>query len=168
MNYHGYRRATEDVDLVWLRSPESETALCRALEEVEAQHIGADIDPATRLERTYPVTTQFVQRTHLMMLWTKYGFLDLFDSCQGIRPSTRIVVRQLCDRQGAAVRVTGMATPDQAGVGATKGPARLGQPPGDARPAYAGNAARNGRMMPGSLRGITAASTCARTVASLR
>jgi hypothetical protein len=83
VNFHGYRRATEDTDVVWQRSTESEEALFRALTEVEAQYIGTDIDPATNMERTYPVTLPWVRASHLMMLWTRFGFFDLFDYVPG-------------------------------------------------------------------------------------
>jgi hypothetical protein len=83
VNFHGYGRATEDTDIVWVRSPEAEQALLAALTEMDAQYIGTEIDPATGLERTYPVTLAFVQSSRLMMLWTKYGFLDLFDYVPG-------------------------------------------------------------------------------------
>jgi hypothetical protein len=83
VNVHGYERNTEDTDVVWLRSPAAEQALLTALTEVGACYIGKEIDPVTRIERTYPVTLSFIQATHLMMLWTKYGFLDLFDYIPG-------------------------------------------------------------------------------------
>lgn len=79
VNVHGYQRVTEDVDVVWLRSPESELALFNALTEVQAQYIGNEIDPATGIERAYPVSPSFIKATRLMMLWTRHGFLDLFD-----------------------------------------------------------------------------------------
>ena len=79
VNFHGYRRATEDSDLVWARSPESEAALAAALAEVGACYIGRDIDPATGIERLYPVSLPYIRANHLMMLWTTGGFLDLFD-----------------------------------------------------------------------------------------
>ncbi|HWE01212.1 MAG TPA: hypothetical protein VG326_02290 [Tepidisphaeraceae bacterium] len=79
VNFHGHKRATEDADAVWFRSAESELALLAALTEVRAVYIGKEIDPATRIERNYPVTLSYIQSTHLMMLWTDDGFLDLFD-----------------------------------------------------------------------------------------
>jgi hypothetical protein len=81
--FHGFLRATEDVDVVWLRSPESERSLHAALTELGACYIGNDIDPATGIERTYPVTPGFIQAHHLMMLFTRHGFLDLFDYVPG-------------------------------------------------------------------------------------
>lgn len=83
VNVHGYRRTTEDTDVVWFRSSEAEQALLLALNEVDAQYIGRDIDPATGIERTYPVSLPFIQANKLMMLWTKYGFFDLFDYIPG-------------------------------------------------------------------------------------
>lgn len=80
---HGYARATEDLDVVWHRTPESEPALTGALTELSAQYIGSDIDPTTGIERLYPVTASYVSVHHLMMLWTAGGFLDLFDYIPG-------------------------------------------------------------------------------------
>jgi len=79
VNFHGFIRATEDADVVWIRSDESERALLGALIEVDACYIGSDIDPATGIERTYPVSLSFIKANHLMMLCTKHGFIDLFD-----------------------------------------------------------------------------------------
>jgi hypothetical protein len=81
--HHGYVRNTEDVDLVWLRSPEAESALLKALTELEAKYIGDDIDPATGIERAYPVTAGYIDANHLMMLHTRHGFVDLFDYIPG-------------------------------------------------------------------------------------
>lgn len=79
VNIYGYIRTTEDSDVVWVRSPETEKSLLDALKEINADYIGNDIDPSTGIERTYPVSLSFIQSRHLMMLWTKHGFLDLFD-----------------------------------------------------------------------------------------
>ncbi|MGA3066027.1 MAG: hypothetical protein ABSF29_04185 [Tepidisphaeraceae bacterium] len=84
VNFHGYGRVTEDIDVVWLRSPQSEEALLGALSEIGAQYIGDDIDPATGIERTYPVNAAFIHASPLMMLWTPHGFLDLFDYVPGL------------------------------------------------------------------------------------
>ncbi len=81
---HGYRRTTEDVDVVWHRSEQSAAALLAALKELQAVWIGKEIDPATGIERTYPVSAAYVDRQHLMMLWTPYGALDLFDYIPGL------------------------------------------------------------------------------------
>ena len=81
---HGYRRTTADVDIVWLRSPESAKALLAALTELHAVWIGKEIDPVTRIECTYPVSPAYIEREHLMMLWTPYGPLDLFDYIPGM------------------------------------------------------------------------------------
>lgn len=89
VNFHGYGRATEDVDVVWLRSPESETSLAAALAELNARHIGSEIDPATGIERLHSVTLAYIRSTHLMMLWTGNGFLDLFDYVPGF-PTTDV------------------------------------------------------------------------------
>jgi len=79
VNYHGHIRLTEDTDVVWRRTPESEATLFAALRQLDAKYLGNKIDPATGIEREYPVTLPYIQATHLMMLWTANGFLDLFD-----------------------------------------------------------------------------------------
>lgn len=84
VNYHGHRRATEDVDVVWMRSPDAERSLTAALTEVNAQYITREIDSATGIERTQPVNAPYVAANHLMMLWVpEVGFLDLFDFIPG-------------------------------------------------------------------------------------
>jgi hypothetical protein len=87
--FHGHHRFTEDSDVVWLRSPAAEESLLAALIEVEACSIGKDIDPATGIERLYPISLPFIRANHLMMLWTKFGFLDLFDYIPG-HPTTDV------------------------------------------------------------------------------
>lgn len=83
VNVHGYVRATEDTDILWIRSRAAEAALLRAMLEVDAAYIGTDIDPATKIERTHPVTESFVRSQRLMMLCTTAGFVDLFDYVPG-------------------------------------------------------------------------------------
>jgi len=78
VNFHGYPRVTEDTDVVWLRSAEAEIALAQAFAEIDAQYIGKEIDPATRIERTYPAGLEHIRSHHLMMLCTRHGFFDLF------------------------------------------------------------------------------------------
>lgn len=81
--YHGYVRATEDTDVVFLRSADAETALYKALVELNARWIANEIDPATGIEYTYPVSPEYIRGTHLMMLLTDEGFLDIFDFIPG-------------------------------------------------------------------------------------
>ena len=83
VNLHGYMRSTEDSDLIWLRSKESEAALLAALNEIHAQFITDEIDPTTRIEKASPVTRTFITASHLMMLVTDLGFVDLFDYVPG-------------------------------------------------------------------------------------
>ena len=83
VTYHGHVRATEDVDVVFRRTAESEAALLGALTEVNAQWICDEIDPATGLERTVPVSEAYVRGSRLMMMITDYGFLDVFDYIPG-------------------------------------------------------------------------------------
>lgn len=83
VNVHGSLRATEDTDVLWVRSPESELRLLHALQDIDAQFIGHEIDPATGIERTHPISAAFVRAERLMMLCTTLGFLDLFDYVPG-------------------------------------------------------------------------------------
>ena len=83
VTYHGFVRATEDTDVVFRRTPASELSLSDALTEVNAQWVGDEIDPGTGIERTFPVTLPYVRGSHLMMLVTDFGFLDLFDYIPG-------------------------------------------------------------------------------------
>jgi hypothetical protein len=83
VNYHGHQRGTQDVDAIWLRAPDSEAALLAALRELNACWISNEIDPSTQLEKLVPVSAAYVASTHLMMLVTDYGFLDLFDFVPG-------------------------------------------------------------------------------------
>ena len=84
VNFHGHPRGTNDVDVIWLRTPASEIALVAALRELNASWISDEQDPSTGLERLVPVSASYVASTHLMMLVTDYGFLDLFDFVPGI------------------------------------------------------------------------------------
>ena len=84
VNFHGYLRATEDVDIVFRRDAASEENLLRTLEEFEAFWIGDDIDPATGLEHTYPITMDHLRSHPLLMLGTTFGYVDLFDFLPGL------------------------------------------------------------------------------------
>ena len=83
VNFHGYVRSTEDADAIWIRTSESKVALLAALTELHAQYIGNEKDPATGLEKMYPVTPSYINVSHLIMVWTDIGFLDLFDYIPG-------------------------------------------------------------------------------------
>jgi hypothetical protein len=69
--------------VLWIRSPVAEASLLKALEEIAAEYIGKEIDPATGIERTHLVTASFLRAERLMMLCTTAGFLDLFDYVPG-------------------------------------------------------------------------------------
>ena len=83
VNYHGYVRGTDDADVVWQRTPASEAALLEALTESEAKYIGTEKDADTGIEKAHSVDRIFIRTTHLMMLWTPRGFIDLFDHPPG-------------------------------------------------------------------------------------
>jgi len=84
VTYHGYVRATEDTDIVIQRASDGDRALLAALTEVRAQWISDEIDPATGIERTFPVSLDYIQASRLMMLVTDFGFLDIFDFIPGL------------------------------------------------------------------------------------
>lgn len=79
VNVHGYARATEDVDIVFRRTPQTEQQLYDGLDKIHAYWIGNDVDPATGIETVHPITMDYLRKHHLMMLGTDLGFLDLFD-----------------------------------------------------------------------------------------
>jgi len=83
VSFHGYLRATEDIDVVIHRSSEAESALLAALSEVNACWIANEMDPATGIERTVPVTLEYIRASRLLMLVTDWGFLDIFDFIPG-------------------------------------------------------------------------------------
>ena len=83
VTFHGYLRATEDVDIVFVRSESSEIALLKALDEINACWIGNEVDPATGLEALVRVSAAYIRSTQLMMLVTDLGFLDIFDYVPG-------------------------------------------------------------------------------------
>lgn len=82
--YHGYVRTTEDVDLLVRRTATNDAALLAALTELEAFWISDELDPATGLERVFPVTAEYVASNHLMMLGTRFGYLDVFGYVPGL------------------------------------------------------------------------------------
>lgn len=83
VSYYGYIRATEDHDIIFLRTDENEARLFAALEEIKARWISDDRDPATGLERLVPVSLPYIRSSRLMMLMTDLGFLDIFDYVPG-------------------------------------------------------------------------------------
>ena len=83
VTFHGFVRATEDTDVVFRRTEETELALADALSEVNACWIDDEIDPDTGIERTHPVSLPYIRGSRLMMLVTDFGFLDLFDYIPG-------------------------------------------------------------------------------------
>ena len=84
VSFHGYVRATEDTDIVFVRTPESERQLLGALQEVNACWIGDEVDPQTGLEREHRVTEAYLRSNRLMMLTTDVGYLDIFDYVPGL------------------------------------------------------------------------------------
>ena len=85
---HGYPRATQDTDIVFARSPETEKALLAALHELHAVWISNEKDPATGWERHVPVTLAYIQGHPIMWLMTDLGFLDIMDHIPGLPGAT--------------------------------------------------------------------------------
>ena len=83
VSYHGYVRATEDTDVIFARTADSENGLLAALSEVNAHWIGSELDPTTGLEKIFPVSRDYIKATRLMMLITDFGYLDIFDFIPG-------------------------------------------------------------------------------------
>jgi len=101
VNYHGHLRTTEDTDVLWLRSAAGEAALLAALKELNAEWIGDEIDPATGIEQTHPVTAPFVRARPLMMLCTSLGYLDLFDHVPGLpEVAVETLIESACEHDG--------------------------------------------------------------------
>ncbi len=84
VNFYGYLRATEDIDIVFLRDDNSERAVFECLAALGGFWITDEVDPATGLEKTLPVTLEYVRTHHLMMLGTRVGYVDLFDFLPGL------------------------------------------------------------------------------------
>ena len=83
VNFHGYIRTTEDVDIIVRPNIKNDEKLLQALKSINACWITNDIDPNTGIEKTQPVTLSFINANHLMMLCTDEGFLDVFDYIPG-------------------------------------------------------------------------------------
>ncbi|TWU00816.1 hypothetical protein [Stieleria varia] len=81
---HGHIRATQDIDVLFLRSPEVEQQVAEVLREINAFWISDDVDPETGIEKTVPADIAYVRSSHLMMLGSDCGFLDLFDFVPGL------------------------------------------------------------------------------------
>ena len=84
VNFHGYLRATEDIDLIFRRDVDTEQVLYETLLEAGAFWIGNEIDPKSGLERTHPVTLQYVRENHLLLLGSSVGYIDVFDFIPGL------------------------------------------------------------------------------------
>lgn len=58
--------------------------LFKRLAAWEAYSIGDEINSATGLEVTYPITLDYVRQHRLLLLGTKVGYVDLFDFLPGL------------------------------------------------------------------------------------
>lgn len=84
VNFHGYPRSTQDVDLIFRRGDNGDVKLHETLIELGAFWIGDEIDPTTGIEIAIPVSLDYIANHHLMMLGTRHGYLDLFDFIPGM------------------------------------------------------------------------------------
>ena len=84
VNFHGYLRSTEDIDIVFLRSASNEIALYESLAELGAYWITDEVDLNTGLEKIEPITLAYVKANALMMLGSRVGFVDIFDFLPGL------------------------------------------------------------------------------------
>lgn len=84
VNHHGFQRATEDLDLVFSRTTDSELAVFEVLKSFDAVWLSDEVDPETRLEIARPVSLPWVRSTHLMLVETNVGYVDLFDFIPGV------------------------------------------------------------------------------------
>jgi hypothetical protein len=130
VTFHGFVRATEDTDVVFRRTPESELQLLAALSEVNACWIGDEIDPETGIERLIPVSLPYIRASRLMMLVTDLGFVDLFDYIPGLpnEPVQRLV--RYGRRAGATqVRFAALVARHESRRRPAARPDRSGEPP---------------------------------------
>lgn len=89
VNFHGYLRTTEDADVIFQRTSDTETKLLAVLQAIHACWISDELDPVTGIERLVPVTSNYLHSQHLLMLHTDLGYLDLYDYIPGF-PSTPV------------------------------------------------------------------------------
>jgi hypothetical protein len=78
VNFHGFIRATEDVDVLLCTDKGYDAKLLTALLELKAYQITDEIDPETGIERTRPVSENALAGRSLHMVGTEYGYLDIF------------------------------------------------------------------------------------------
>lgn len=89
VNYHGFPRATQDIDIIINRKRSRTAALYETLSAVNAYWISNEVDPQTGLEQTVPVSEDYVSSEHMMMLGTDQGYIDIFDFVPGL-PNTEV------------------------------------------------------------------------------
>ena len=78
VNYYGFVRATENTDIIIFPEKDNFQNLYKALSEINASWISSEIDRESGLEKLIPVTLNYIENTPLMMLYTDYGYLDIF------------------------------------------------------------------------------------------
>jgi len=82
--FHGYLRTTEDIDLIFRRTPSNEERLFEVLLEMDAFWISNEIDPVTKLEIIQPISLSYIRVNSMMLLGSRLGYIDLFDFVPGL------------------------------------------------------------------------------------
>lgn len=82
--FHGYLRTTEDIDLIFRRTPSNEERLFEVLLEMNAFWISNEIDPITKLEIIQPISLPYIRENSMMLLGSRLGYIDLFDFVPGL------------------------------------------------------------------------------------
>lgn len=118
VNVHGFVRTTEDMDIVFLRTRDSEIRLMAALRELNARWISNDKDPKTGIEIQIPVSLDVVRARPVLWLISDVGFLDVFDHVPGVvglTPEELIRTAQVVDTIPYASRTALLAMKKAAG-----------------------------------------------------
>lgn len=84
---HGVSRTTEDLDVVYDKTPDNVDRLFEAVRSVGGVIITNDIDPVTRLEIDRPVTRSDLTGW-LALIATDHGFFDAFSYVPGVDEMT--------------------------------------------------------------------------------
>lgn len=84
VNFHGYVRATEDIDLLVLPDDGWRDRTLSALGDLNAFVITDEIDSQTGIERVRPIDPADIAARDLIMVGSDYGYLDLFSFPPGL------------------------------------------------------------------------------------
>lgn len=84
VNFYGYLRSTEGLDIIFLRDEKAEAGLLEVLQEYDAFWIGDEIDPKAGSEFIHPVTAEYLKSNSLIMLGVSFGYVDILDFLPGM------------------------------------------------------------------------------------